>query len=116
MTKLTNVIALTMVLGMQEVQANQELVVKLETMKAQFEKKSNSNGEKKLTATQVANQELSVQLLELITEEPQAQSELQKMVGIETSQKMTAVVKILGDKIVKSKEKGKTMLALNTGE
>ena len=42
MKKLTNVLALEMVLGMAEVQANTELVAKLETMKAQFEKKNSS--------------------------------------------------------------------------
>ena len=48
MKKLTNVLALEMVLAMAEVQANPELVEKLETMKASFEKKSNRavNGEK----------------------------------------------------------------------
>ena len=40
--KLTNVVALEMVLAMEEVQANQELVAKLELMKAQFEKKNKS--------------------------------------------------------------------------
>ena len=42
MKKLTNVLALEMVLGMAEVQANTDLVAKLETMKAQFEKKNSS--------------------------------------------------------------------------
>ena len=44
MKKLTNVLALEMVLGMAEVQANTELVAKLETMKAQFEKKNSKAG------------------------------------------------------------------------
>ena len=55
--KLTNVVALEMVLAMEEVQANQELVAKLELMKAQFEKKNKSgvraDGTKILTAEKV---------------------------------------------------------------
>ena len=39
MKKLTNVLALEMVLAMEEVKSNQELVEKLTKMKEQFEKK-----------------------------------------------------------------------------
>ena len=60
--KLTNVVALEMVLAMEEVQANQELVAKLELMKAQFEKKNKSgvraDGTKILTAEQKKNEGL----------------------------------------------------------
>ena len=53
MKKLTNVLALEMVLAMEEVKSNQELVEKLTKMKEQFEKKNNSGtGSKKLTKTQ----------------------------------------------------------------
>ncbi len=112
--KLTNASALGMVLAMAEVQANTELVAKLETMKAQFEKKANrsTDGVKKLTPTQIENQELAQVLKSMLTQEPQAQAELQKSIGVETSQKMTAIVKILGDEVVKTKVKGKTMVAL----
>ena len=100
--KLTNVKALEMVLAMAEVQNNAELVEKLENMKAQFEKKnaSRANGEKKPTKTQLEN----MQLKELLTEEPQAQKELQAQIEVATSQKMTAIVKILVEQGVAVKE------------
>ena len=104
--KLTNVKALEMVLAMAEVQNNAELVEKLETMKASFEKKnaSRSTGEKKPTKTQLENMELAEQLKELLTEEPQAQKELQAQMEVATSQKMTAIVKILVEQGVAVKE------------
>ena len=106
MKKLTNVLALEMVLAMAEVQANPALVEKLETMKASFEKKSNRavNGEKKPTKTQLENMELAEQLKELLTEEPQPQKELQVQIEVATSQKMTAIVKILVEQGVAVKE------------
>ena len=66
MKKLTNVLALEMVLAMAEVQANPELVEKLETMKASFEKKASRavNGEKKPTKAQLENIELAKKLKE----------------------------------------------------
>lgn len=105
-TKLTNVKALEMVLAMEEVQNNSELVEKLENMKAQFEKKNSSraNGKKKPTKTQLENMELAEQLKELLTEEPQAQKELQAQMEVATSQKMTAIVKILVEQGVAVKE------------
>ena len=105
-TKLTNVKALEMVLAMAEVQSNVELVEKLENMKAQFEKKnaSRANGEKKPTKTQLENMELVEQLKELLTEEPQPQKELQVQIEVATSQKMTAIVKILVEQGVAVKE------------
>lgn len=105
MKKLTNVIALEMVLAMVEVQGNTELVEKLETMKAQFEKKSSkATGDKKPTKTQLENMEIAEQLQALLTEEPQAQKELQAQLGVATSQKMTSIVKVLIDKGVATKE------------
>ena len=116
MKKLTNVVALEMVLAMVEVQSNQELVSKLETMKAQFEKKANrsTDGVKKLTATQVENRVLADKLYEMLHDEPQLQSDLQKELEVETSQKMTAIVKIVMEtnNVVKDKLKGKVVLSL----
>ena len=105
-TKLTNVRALEMVLAMAEVQNNAELVEKLENMKAQFEKKnaSRANGEKKPRKTQLEHMELAEQLKELLTEEPQPQKELQVQIEVATSQKMTAIVKILVEQGVAVKE------------
>ena len=68
MKKLTNVLALEMVLAMEEVKSNQELVEKLTKMKEQFEKKNNSGtGSKKLTKTQIENEEIKAQILEVMT-------------------------------------------------
>lgn len=104
--KLTNVKALEMVLAMEEVKGNAELVEKLNTMKASFEKKnaSRATGEKKPTKTQLENMELAEQLKELLTQEPQAQKELQATLNVATSQKMTAIVKILVEQNVAIKE------------
>ncbi len=106
MKKLTNVLALEMVLGMVEVQANPELVEKLEIMKASFEKKASRavNGEKKPTKTQLENMDLAEQLKGLLTTEFQTQKDLQAQLGVETSQKMTAIVKVLVNEGVAIKE------------
>lgn len=83
MKKLTNVVALEMVLAMREVQENSELVEKLTTMKNQFEKKNkssvNANGEKILTAEQKKNESLKEILLTILAQydEPKAIKELQ---------------------------------------
>ena len=79
MKKLTNVMALTMVLGMEEVKANPELVEKLEKMLAQFEKKNGSSENRKPTKTQLENEGLKTQLIEILSnyEEPKAIKELQ---------------------------------------
>ena len=79
MKKLTNVTALTMVLGMEEVKANSELVEKLEKMLAQFEKKNGSSENRKPTKTQLENEGLKTQLIEILSnyEEPKAIKELQ---------------------------------------
>lgn len=116
MKKLTNVIAMEMVLAIEEVQGNAELVEKLQAIKLSFEKKANrtSTGEKKPTKTQLENMELAETLLELLTEEPKAQKELQAEMEIATSQKMTSVVKILvtDGRAVKETIKGVAMVKL----
>ena len=106
MKKLTNVLALEMVLAMAEDQANHEIVKKLEKTKTSIEKKSNRsvNGEKKPTKAQLENIELAQQLKELLTTDFQAQKDLQAQLEIETSQKMTAIVKILINEGVAIKE------------
>ena len=78
MKKLTNVLALEMVLGMEEVRGNQELVEKLETMKNQFAKKNNSGTDtKKPTKTQIENESLKTLILEKLSETPKAIKEIQ---------------------------------------
>ena len=101
--KLTNVIALEMVLAMKEVQANQELVAKLELMKAQFEKKNKSgvraDGTKILTAEQKKNEIIKDQLIEVLArcEEPQQIKDLMRMEEFSeySNQKLSALLKQL---------------------
>ena len=101
--KLTNVVALEMVLAMEEVQTNQELVAKLELMKAQFEKKNKSgvraDGTKILTAEQKKNEIIKGQLIEVLArcEEPQQVKDLMRMEEFSgyTNQKLTALLKQL---------------------
>ena len=112
MTKLTNVLALEMVLGMAEVQANVELVEKLTKMKEQFEKKNKSSvgadGKKVLTAEQKKNEILKETILEVLTryEEPKQvkdliseNEELANYTGQKISALMTQLVK--AEKVVK---------------
>lgn len=101
--KLTNVVALEMVLAMEEVQANQELVTKLELMKAQFEKKNKSgvraDGTKILTAEQKKNEIIKEQLIEVLArcEEPQQIKDLMRMEEFSeySNQKLSALLKQL---------------------
>ena len=112
MVKLTNVLALEMVLGMKEVQANVELVEKLTKMKEQFEKKNKSSvgadGKKVLTAEQKKNEILKETILEILTryEEPKQvkdliseNEELANYTGQKISALMTQLVK--AEKVVK---------------
>ena len=112
MTKLTNVLALEMVLGMAEVQANVELVEKLTKMKEQFEKKNKSSvgadGKKVLTAEQKKNEGLKETILEVLTryEEPKQVKELiaeNEELASYTGQKISALITQLvkAEKVVK---------------
>ena len=116
MTKLTNVLALEMVLGMKEVQANVELVEKLTKMKEQFEKKNKSSvgadGKKVLTAEQKKNEILKETILEVLAryEEPKQvkdliteNEELSEYTGQKISALMTQLVK--AEKVVKVADK-----------
>ena len=101
--KLTNVVALEMALAMEEVQADQESVAKLELMKAQFEKKNKSgvraDGTKILTAEQKKNEGIKEQLIEVLArcEEPQQIKDLMKMEEFSeySNQKLSALLKQL---------------------
>ena len=112
MVKLTNVLALEMVLGMAEVQANVELVEKLTKMKEQFEKKNKSSvgadGKKVLTVEQRKNEVLKETILEVLAryEEPKQvkdliseNEELASYTGQKISALMTQLVK--AEKVVK---------------
>ena len=116
MTKLTNVLALEMVLGMKEVQANVELVEKLTKMKEQFEKKNKSSvgadGKKVLTAEQKKNEILKETILEVLTryEEPKQIKELiaeNEELASYTGQKISALITQLlkAEKVVKVVDK-----------
>ena len=121
MKKLTNVKALEMVLEMKEVQSNEELVEKLTTMKAQFEKKSNrtATGDKKPTKTQQENEVLKGYIMEVLTlnKTPMTVAQIQAE-DIElkdlTNQKMSALLKQLVDanQVVKTKDKKATLFGL----
>ena len=121
MKKLTNVKALEMVLEMKEVQSNEELVEKLTTMKAQFEKKNNrtATGDKKPTKTQQENEVLKGYIMEVLTlkKEPMTIAQIQAE-DIElkdlTNQKMSALLKQLvdADQVVKTKDKKATLFGL----
>lgn len=116
MVKLTNVLALEMVLGMAEVQANVELVEKLTKMKEQFEKKNKSSvgadGKKVLTVEQRKNEVLKETILEVLAryEEPKQvkdliteNEELSEYTGQKISALMTQLVK--AEKVVKVADK-----------
>ena len=116
MTKLTNVLALEMVLGMKEVQANVELVEKLTKMKEQFEKKNKSSvgadGKKVLTAEQKKNEGLKETILEVLTryEEPKQVKDLiaeNEELASYTGQKISALITQLlkAEKVVKVVDK-----------
>ena len=116
MVKLTNVLALEMVLGMAEVQANVELVEKLTKMKEQFEKKNKSSvgadGKKVLTVEQRKNEVLKETILEVLAryEEPKQikdliseNEELVEYTGQKISALITQLVK--AEKVVKVADK-----------
>ena len=116
MVKLTNVLALEMVLGMKEVQANVELVEKLTKMKEQFEKKNKSSvgadGKKILTAEQKKNEGLKEIILEVLTryEEPKQVKDLiaeNEELASYTGQKISALITQLvkAEKVVKVVDK-----------
>lgn len=116
MVKLTNVLALEMVLGMAEVQANVELVEKLTKMKEQFEKKNKSSvgadGKKVLTAEQKKNEGLKEIILEVLTryEEPKQVKDLiaeNEELASYTGQKISALITQLvkAEKVVKVVDK-----------
>ena len=121
MKKLTNVKALEMVLEMKEVQSNEELVEKLTTMEAQFDKKSNrtATGDTKPTKTQQENEVLKGYIMEVLTlnKTPMTIAQIQAE-DIElkdlTNQKMSALLKQLvdTDQVVKTKDKKATLFGL----
>lgn len=118
MIKLTNVTALEMVLGMEEVKANAELVEKLIKMKEQFQKK-NSTGTKKPSKAQIENEEIKGRLVEFLgtIEEPIQIKEIQQVDEFKdySNQKISALLKQLVEcgTVAKVVEKRVSKFSLN---
>ena len=118
MKKLTNVLALEMVLSMEGVRANQELFDKLSTMKTQFEKKNSSSADRKPTKTQVENLGLMEIMLEVLGDEKakcitEIQAEKDELKPL-TNQKMSSLLNKLvkEEKLEKFVDKKKTYFRL----
>ena len=115
MKKLTNVSALEMVLGMENVISNKELFDKLTQMKNQFEKKNSSQGLRKPTKNQQENEVLVETIFQFLAEvkEPQTISDMtnqiQELEG-KSNQKVSSLLKKLVDteRINKFQDKKKT--------
>lgn len=118
MIKLTNVTALEMVLGMEEVKANTELVEKLTKMKEQFQKK-NGTGTKKPSKAQIENEEIKGRLVEFLgtIEEPIQIKEIQQVDEFKdySNQKISALLKQLVEcgTVAKVVEKRVSKFSLN---
>ena len=118
MKKLTNVSAMEMVLGLEEVKANAELFDKLTKIKEQFEKKNSTKGDKKPTKTQLENLKLMEIVLDCLGDgEKRTISEIQQLsteLAEFSNQKMSSLLKKLVDtqKVVKTVEKKKTFFQI----
>lgn len=102
MIKMTNKLALEFVLGLEEVQANTEVMEKLQKMLAQVEKKNSSvgaDGTKVLSATQKQNENLKMVILEELgkSESPLQIKELLTKDGLSqySNQKLSALIRQL---------------------
>lgn len=102
MKKLTNVSAMEMVLGFEEVKANSELFEKLTKIKEQFEKKNSGSTLRKPTKNQEQNAELVEIIFQFLAEikEPQTitdlMSNIQELEGL-SNQKVSSLLKKLVD-------------------
>lgn len=114
MTKMTYANAIEMVLGFEETKANAELVEKLEALKTSLARK-NAGGERKATATQIANEKIKEDILEIMGAEPNrifTVTEIMKALGNEefSIQKISALARqlVTDGKIERFTEKRKT--------
>ena len=114
MKKLTNIVALEMVLSFKEVQANPELVEKLTTMKNQFAKKNNS--ESKPSKNQLLNNGIKETLLNILKgyDEPKMIKDLQSeneaiSPTVYSNQKVSALLKqlVADGSVIRVEIKGK---------
>lgn len=123
--KLTNILALEMVLGMNEVKSNSELVEKLIAMKTQFEKKSGKTSKGgKLTKAQEVNEEIKQVILNVLEGEktPKSIKELQAenevlSVNLYSNQKISALLRqlIKDGFVVRTEEKRIAMFSIAQG-
>ena len=100
--KLTNVLAIEMVLTFEETKRNSELVEKLHKILEQFEKKSGTSKKAKtLTKGQKENMEIKQTILNVLSNEPKTIKELQEehseLIGtsIYSNQKISALLRQL---------------------
>lgn len=112
MEKMTNVKAMAMVIEMVKADASAELVEKLEKIKASFEKKSSSSGEKKPTKAQLANADLFVNILKAMESGvkytlTQLTKRVNELYGTDyTTNKIGGVIRLhLGVEILRTEEK-----------
>ena len=118
MKKLTNVSAMELVLGMEEVKANAELFDKLTKIKEQFEKKNSKTGERKPTKTQIENLKLMEEIEIILSDgEQKTITEIQKCstnLAEFSGQKMTSLLKKLVDseKVERFVDKKKTFFKI----
>lgn len=113
--KMTNALALELVLGMKEVKENSELVEKLEKMKIQFEKKngSGSSSSKKPTKTQLENEKIKNLILGALSLEGKQIKEIQKNPNLKeySNQKLSALLRqMVKDNLCVRVEEKKTAL------
>lgn len=114
MEKITYVAALSYAIE-NLVDAPAEVIEKLSTLRMQTEKRNSA--EKKPTKTQVANEAYGEMVLEVLRNSDKPLTITQIMDADETlgklnNQKVSAVVRGLGDKVVKTIEKRKSYFAL----
>ena len=114
MEKMTNVKALAFAIENGEFPT--EVTEKLKAIKASFEKKSAS---KKATKTQEANVGIKDEIVEFLADgKSYTATEIMKGIGLESIQKVSALLKQLKDegKIVKTMDKKKALFSVTTDE
>lgn len=112
MTKKTNAQKYQEVIDLAK--ANEPITNELiEFLQDRMEKDLNRNANRKPTKRQLENEELKTKILEhlILVDEPQTATNIQKDLGFDTSQKVTALLKQMVDegKINRKEEKGKAL-------
>lgn len=93
--KMTNQLALTFVLGLDQVKENQEVFEKLTKMLQQVEKKNNSGGKGKPTKAQLENESIKELILQELGTEPLQIKELMthETLAEYSNQKLSALLR-----------------------